>query len=130
MRKSIVPIGFIYVQLPNEKSPTEIWSWMTLNDMSSIYAGVFFRVTGGEAASFGQVQEDNAPRLVKIDAISEIAGHTSSYSDNQSLSKGSWSDIVWTGDVASDWKASRRIRFLVSDGEVRPRNMAISDNIL
>ncbi len=60
------PIGFIYVQLPNEKSPTEIWPWMTSNDVSSTYAGIFFRVTGGGAASFEHVQEDNAPRLTSI----------------------------------------------------------------
>ncbi len=53
--KNPFPIGFIYVQLPNEKSPTEIWPWMTWNEVSSAYAVVFFRVSGGNAASFGQV---------------------------------------------------------------------------
>jgi hypothetical protein len=39
MLKNLVQIGFIYAQLPKEKPPTEIWPWMTWNDVSSAYAG-------------------------------------------------------------------------------------------
>ena len=37
-KKNPFPIGFIYVQLPNEKSPTEIWPWVTWNNVTSDYA--------------------------------------------------------------------------------------------
>jgi hypothetical protein len=57
-----IPIGFIYVQLLSEKSPAEIWPLMTWDDVSSAYADVFFGVTGGKDASFGQIQEDNIPQ--------------------------------------------------------------------
>jgi len=43
----LVPISFIYVQLPGEKSPTEVWLWMQWADVSATYAGAFFRVDGG-----------------------------------------------------------------------------------
>jgi hypothetical protein len=46
--KNPFPIGFIYVQLPNEKSPTEIWPWMIWNDVSSAYAGVFSELQEGK----------------------------------------------------------------------------------
>ena len=129
--KNIVPIGFIYVQFPNEKSPTEIWPRMTWNDVSSAYAGVFFRVVGGEAASFGQVQEDNAPRLDEFnsnfDYIINKQGQTSLF--NQTIPKGGWSGWSYTGysKFGDDWKyySSMMSRFHVSGGEVRPRNMAI-----
>jgi hypothetical protein len=56
---------------------------MTWNDVSSAYAGVFFRVTGGDAASFGQVQNDNAPILKEVEYSSREAyttGGCSKYS--------------------------------------------------
>jgi len=118
--KNPFPIGFIYVQLPNEKSPTEIWPWMTWNDMSSAYAGVFFRVTGGESASFGQVQEDNAPRLVEVDSNYFSMGMKQS--SPLKTPKGGWSDWIYSGGQDG---SSRHLRFQISDGEVRPRNMAI-----
>lgn len=39
---------------------------MAWKEISSDYEGVFFRVAGGDAAPFGQVQEENAPRLETI----------------------------------------------------------------
>jgi hypothetical protein len=121
--KNPFPIGFIYVQLPNEKSPTEIWPWMMWNDVSSAYAGVFFRVTGGEAATFGQVQEDNSPRLSEVNGLLEDqkAQHSQSNWWNNTIPREGWSNWVitgWTGQV-------NFIRFQMSGGEVRPRNMAI-----
>ncbi len=130
VKKNPVPIGFIYVQLPNEKSPTEIWPWMTWNDVSSAYAGVFFRVTGGEAASFGQVQQDNAPRLVEFNSnFAANVNYSSQISQwNQTIPKGEWSDWSFTGranGINSSFVWDVMSRFHVSGGEVRPLNMAI-----
>ena len=121
-----VPIGFIYVQLPSEKAPTDIWPWMTWTDVSSSYAGVFFRVTGGDAASFGTVQQDNAPRIDKVDTayygdVSEMIECTPDYL-NCPLPKGDWSLWEYTGASSGN---NRYTRFHTTGGEVRPRNMAM-----
>jgi len=119
LKQNPVPIGFIYVQLPTEKSPTEIWPWMTWNDVSYAYAGVFFRVTGGEAASFGQVQKENSPRLVRVNRY-DLNIRTSSAIDV--FPNGEKSSII---DAEISRNRDRGLQFTVSGGEVRPRNMAI-----
>jgi len=53
-----VPIGFIYVQLPNQLEPKTLWPTMEWKNVGSDYSGHFFRVEGGNAAQFGQSQMD------------------------------------------------------------------------
>jgi hypothetical protein len=93
---------------------------MTWNDMSSAYAGVFFRVTGGEAASFGQVQEDNESRLEEVDSAYFTMGMKLGSPIKTRI--GEWSDWIYSG---SQDGSGRHLRFKMSGGEVRPRNMAI-----
>lgn len=60
----IPPIGFIYIQLPGEMPPQKLWANVTVwLDISPSLAGVFFRVDGGGAEPFGQIQEDFLPNL-------------------------------------------------------------------
>jgi Lectin C-type domain len=123
LKKNLIPIGFIYVQLPKEKSPTSIWSWMTWKDVTSDYAGLFFRAEGGEAATFGQVQQDNAPRLVEVNTqlIRFIKSNQTNWWNN-TIPRGGWSNWVFNGGNSGE---EVDMRFQVSGGEVRPRNMAI-----
>ncbi len=117
--KNPFPIGFIYVQLPNEKSPTEIWPWMTWNDVSSAYAGVFFRVDGGGSATFGQTQEENSPRLIRVRTLNPPPSYIN---DIQVYANGTETQAIPTGFAGSNPLYS--LAFTVSGGEVRPRNMA------
>jgi len=117
-----VPIGFIYAQLPNEKSPTEIWPWMTWNDVSATYAGVFFRVMGGEAAAFGQVQQNNSPHLIRVNTTYGEHDNNAELSVNTVV--GGKSVFLETGDWTIDETRVRSFQFELSGGEVRPRNMA------
>ncbi len=112
--KNIVPIGFIYVQFPNEKSPTEIWPLMTWNDVSSAYAGVFFRVTGGEAAT---------PHLVNFNMSNFNGCPDSNGCDHSIIPFPGSSYWVYTG--CNGGGTARYARFQSLGGEVRPRNMAI-----
>jgi len=122
LKQISVPIGFIYVQLPNELSPGEIWPGTKWNDVSSTYAGVFFRVTGGDALPFGKVQGDNAPHLERIEALDTLHG-VKLYSGFDT-SIGNWSEYINTGDWVQTQDYTG-IRFKISDGEVRPKNMAV-----
>ncbi len=125
--KNSFPIGFIYVQLPNEKSPTEIWPWMTWNDVSSAYAGVFFRVSGGEAASFGQVQDKYIPRITSTNYTSSWSKYSKCKSSIDLTKSGS--DCIKTGYFkggnSTYQDGTSELIINVSSGEVRPRNMAI-----
>jgi hypothetical protein len=58
LNKNLIPIGFIYVQLPNQKVPNEIWPSMTWANISTQYANIFFRVLGDKTGPFEQIQEE------------------------------------------------------------------------
>jgi hypothetical protein len=51
------PIGSIYFQLPTKDTPGDLWGG-TWTDVSSEFAGQFFRAAGGNAAAFGTPQAD------------------------------------------------------------------------
>jgi hypothetical protein len=120
LKQNPVPIGFIYVQLPNEKSPTEIWPWMTWKDITSSYAGLFFRAEGGGSDTFGSIQSENSSRLTAV---------TSAFNDyvinvRKEIIPGSKSDMFFSGSGCGGC-TFYSLSFEVSGGEVRPRNMAI-----
>ena len=123
-----VPLGFIYVQLPKEKSPQEIWPWMSWTDVSSTYDSVFFRVAGSKgAAAFGDVQEEFSPYIDEI--------KFSNYRWGRNSSSETWDAKIsrnggWTGDVLTAWvndggDYKGYLNFHTAAGEVRPRNMAV-----
>ena len=55
--KGSLPIGATYLQLPSQSAPDDIFTG-TWSNISSSYAGDFFRAEGGRAASFGSSQGD------------------------------------------------------------------------
>ena len=126
MKKNILPIGFTYVQLPNEKPPSKIFSGMKWKDVSSDYAGIFFRVEGGNSSAFGQIQEEDSPRLIKSEY------DMLSYVDVPSLARYAV-DIPANGEptpftfIAPNTTPNTffRQKLTVSKGEVRPKNMAM-----
>jgi len=58
-RDSIIPVGFIYAQMPGFPSPTVLWSWATwAPDTSEVpLDGSFLRIGGGEAGAYGAAQQ-------------------------------------------------------------------------
>ncbi len=116
--KNPFPIGFTYVQLPNEKSPTEVWPWMIWKDITSVYAGLFFRAEGVDSAPFGEKQNENCPRFT---AVSSQYGYDS-FDQRNELVAGEKSKKIYTG---GDTGTQISLIFEMSGGEVRPRNMAI-----
>jgi hypothetical protein len=92
-------------------------------DVTSDYAGLFFRAEGGGSAAFGSIQNENSPRLSQISRIKD--GPTNKGLDqlNITISPGSWTNVKLTVMVSNDdW---RSWDIYVPDGEVRPRNQAI-----
>ena len=134
LMKNPVPIGFTYVQLPHEKAPGEIWPWMIWENVSKNYSGVFFRVVGGEAKPFGEIQKENAPRIHKVNAVStndakawpEAAKHRATNDNIMDIPLNASSPYVLTGGVPPAAAPVRRyVSFESTGGEVRSVNMAI-----
>lgn len=57
-----MPIGAIYVQFSGQAAPADLFGG-TWSNVSSSYAGLFFRAEGGSAAAFGSTQSDGAPGI-------------------------------------------------------------------
>lgn len=56
VKNRIYPVGMVYVQYPGMPAPSSLFPG-TWTNISSNYAGRFFRVEGGNAASFGSCQD-------------------------------------------------------------------------
>ena len=142
VENNLVPLGFIYVQLPKEKSPAELWPKFQFTEISSTYEGVFFRVLGKGSAEFGAVQAEFAPHIDRIyyDTCelypSKFCGTKSfpTTTDARMPLTGGWSGNVVSAkqydysnppsSSTSQWTGT--LAFHGAEGsEVRPRNMAV-----
>lgn len=119
LKQNPVPIGFIYVQLPSQPEPKSLWSTVEWKDVTSEYAGLFFRAGGGGSAAFGEIQSENSPRLTNIQSKEGIDGvHWRTIN----ILPGVWSERIYSGSWIG---SSGSLMFFVTTGEVRPRNKAI-----
>ena len=57
-----MPVGSIYIQFTGQTAPSDLFGG-TWSNVSSSYAGLFFRAEGGAAAAFGGSQSDGAPNV-------------------------------------------------------------------
>lgn len=116
VREKMIPIGFIYTELPGHPTPSKLWPYLQWQEISESFAGDFFRVVGQGSEPFGIAQDECAPRLSQLPAGSNFAngitftGH----------SKGSESDnLKGVGQVKSE------TLFHMTDCEIRPQNQAV-----
>lgn len=120
----IVPIGFIYVQLSNQPEPSSLWPKTQWDNISSTYAGLFFRVLGGTSAAFGQTQNENSPRISEIQNVIVNGQHHINVAAD-----GEWTLPLWTGSdsycLTGTTTCYWSTKYRQSAGEVRPRNQAI-----
>ena len=57
------PMNFIYVQYRGQDDPATLFPGTTWSNVSSTYAGRFFRAEGGAAAAFGSQQAGGLPNI-------------------------------------------------------------------
>ncbi len=123
-----IPLGFIYVQLPKEKSPVEIWpNWMSWNDVSDQYDSNFFRVAGSKSAVFGAVQEASSPYVDKVKST-WCLGECDHVGETVLPRNGGWSEtlsIAYVKGGDKDWYRAKLNFHVAGNGEVRPSNMAV-----
>ena len=131
-----IPIGFIYVQLPQEKAPQEIWPSLVFTDISSAYDSAFFRVVGNKgAAAFGTEQQQQSPAIDEIKYEDCQQNPTNLCATNKFNSTGDdklkpgWSQNIVSANGFNTAGAPSRflatLKFHTTTGEVRPRNFAI-----
>jgi len=113
--KGYLPVGFIYFQLRGQPAPGELFSgdWQ---DISSQYAGLFFRVEGGNAAAFGSEPQ-----------AQEVQSHRHTYYGQNNV--GDWTNIT-TNKPDNNWKPmanapAQRNTSYEGDTETRPVNTTI-----
>ena len=68
----LIPIGFLYTQYPSQTSPDDIWPGYKWSDITSQYAGLFFRAGGGGSLPFGQTQQANQTWISDIKAEGSV----------------------------------------------------------
>jgi hypothetical protein len=115
----------VYFQLPEQQEPKNIWTSFEWEDISESYAGLFFRVLGGNSSTFGTVQDFDSPQMTDIEVNS--SGTTLDYRST-TLSPTSSSSILNVKHVSLCYYSCNRNQDLIfkfSNTEVRPRNKAI-----
>ncbi len=117
--ENVIPIGFIYSQLPSQPTPQTIWPNYNWTDISSRYSGLFFRVLGDNSSSFETIQEENSPRLIKVRTRQAGSG---TFAAREVNATADWSRDYYTGGTDG---SPIQLDLIVSSGEVRPRNQAI-----
>ncbi len=134
LKANPVPLGFIYVQLSNQKSPQEVWSSeLKWTDISSTYDSAFFRVLGSKTAPFRKVQEEFAPYIdeIKFDECKGAHCFNANTDLNlwsvKTLHTGGWSPHVMSASLergTGEWYKGL-MQFHTAGGEIRPKNTAI-----
>jgi hypothetical protein len=124
MTRAPLPIGFIYTQLSPNPSPLALWPQLVWQDVSSQYAGQFFRAVGGNSAKFGTVQQEGTKRLTNVYRGEGFVSNN--INGWRTIVPGQDSEYMWSGDNARTGYPNRvNMRFHVSNDEVRPRNQAV-----
>jgi hypothetical protein len=125
LQQNPVPIGFIHVQLPSQPEPKILWPMVEWKDVTSDYAGLFFRVEGGGSAAFGETQNETSPRLIAVEHNSENICDQQ-YKNLINIDEhGEWSEWFNLSVFSYPYTYRDCMRFKASSGEVRPRNKAI-----
>jgi hypothetical protein len=115
-----VPIGFIYTQIPGQPEPKKIWPNIDWKDITSEYAGLFFRAEGANSAKFEELQSDSSPRLI---AVTSVFRHSDIIGTRMEVKSGEVSKTIYSGTYGDG--NNYGFKFEVSGGEVRPTNKAI-----
>ena len=122
LNKLNMPTGFIYAQLNYHDHPQRYWPNNIWQEVSEQYAGLFFRVIGGNSRALDRTQDQSYPGLVIENSVKlSMKVHNKI---NITIIPGQWSDYVRTGGTYQN-KKRIGLSFHVTNDEVRPKNTAI-----
>ena len=120
-----IPVGFNYVQYPGESAPADLFGGEWEN-ISSQFAGQFFRCEGGNAAAFGGTQGGGAPNIQgtfgNSSTFQTVTGaFLSSSSGNGTVGGYSYAQ----GTVVVGFSAANSNAIYGAADEIRPANSTI-----
>lgn len=127
-----MPVGSVYVQFSGQTDPTTLFGG-TWDNVSSTYAGLFFRAEGGAAAAFGETQGGGAPNITGglgfggyrgINGDHQNAWWGAGYESAFTPGIGPSSNAAW-GTVTTEFAAGRSNSLYGASEEVRPVNSTI-----
>ena len=121
MTGGLVPLGFIYTQLPNQSEPGVLWPTVEWSDVTKDYSGLFFRAEGLDSEKFGKIQQANYSRLSNVEVwSSEMDGWRDDRKHNLGfpLEEGKWTNIKPGGLIY--W-----LKLYNTQGNNRPKNTAV-----
>ena len=130
--KPTMPVGSVYVQFSGQTDPTTLFGG-TWDNVSSTYAGLFFRAEGGAAAAFGEMQVGGAPNITgglgfggyrSINGDHKNAWWGAGYESAFTASIGPSTNAAW-GTVTTEFDAGRSNSLYGASEEVRPVNSTI-----
>ncbi len=115
-----LPVGFIYTQLPNKQSPSELGLVGTWTNISSSFAGNFFRVEGGNASIFesGEQADKFQGHRMTLYADVDTAGDNANPS-NRNIAFNAGTSYVYkdsTGGGANGAMFPGGVRDFITDG--------------
>ena len=130
-KSEILPVGFVYVRFAGMPAPSEMFAG-TWSNISSTFAGMFFRAEGGAAATFGSSQNAGLPNLkgrigqfntyvMRGNAADQVLFYTSTMGRPGGIHNGATDDYVYI-----DMNANRYNNVYQDNvNEVRPYNSTI-----
>lgn len=129
---SAMPVGAIYVQFAGQTDPTTLFGG-TWENVSSTYAGLFFRAEGGNAAAFGQSQANGLPGIsgtvsfvqVGSSGGKVIAGVDGAFTMGSANSGYSSADATSTDNFILGFSAANSNGIYGAANEVRTANSTI-----
>jgi len=125
-----VPIGFVYLQLPNQEEPEQLWPNCIWESITNQYEGLFFRAEGGDSGRFGETQNERTNRITQL-AVEPSDCHDNNYKLPSPLlvPDSGWSKVGRAGwyirGQSDDKYNCEGIKVETSGGETRPINTAI-----
>ena len=121
----MIPIGFLYTQLPEQSSPQQLWPSLQWTEVTQQYAGLFFRAEGSGSLPFGQTQPSNQSWISDIWSWSQNADKEDGrYPFNIGLKEGEWTSL-YPAPKFQRLPMFYYLSFYTTSAEVRPKNTAI-----
>lgn len=85
------PVGYVYTQFPQQSTPSALGLPGTWTEITSNYAGRFFRAEGGNAAAFGCCQSEtnkwwsSSPSKIQGTCRAGLPSHCHAYSQDSGV---------------------------------------------
>lgn len=121
---TVMPVGSVYVRFKGQPAPNTLWGG-TWQNISSQYAGEFFRAEGGDAAPFGQSQAEGLPNITGRFVSWDVSGafQLRYVGTSSGLGKGDYWYDQDKGDVHFDASLSSDI--FGKSSHVTPKNSTV-----